>query len=83
MSVTARETNRPAEKELVLESCPHFWLIDSATGPTSHGKCKYCGQKKAFLNSFPENMPPGNREKNLLELPEVKKVKVGGKHRDS
>mgnify|MGYP001608228462 CR=1 FL=1 len=35
----------------VKESCQHFWLIGSAHGETSEGFCKFCHEKRLFLNS--------------------------------
>ena len=34
--------------------CRHCWMIESASGPTSRGVCKFCGVEKEFLNSLPE-----------------------------
>ena len=28
----------------------HFWRIDPPTGPTSHGRCRECGETKEFRN---------------------------------
>ena len=33
-------------------TCAHFWMIDSPSGPTSKGVCKMCGDEKDFKNSF-------------------------------
>ena len=30
--------------------CVHYWLIETPQGPTSMGKCKYCGTVKEFQN---------------------------------
>ena len=30
---------------------PHYWLIDRANGPFSHGKCAWCGEERDFSNS--------------------------------
>ncbi len=30
--------------------CRHHWVIDSPSGPTSHGVCKVCGAVKQFQN---------------------------------
>ena len=35
-------------------NCIHHWLLEEATGPTSLGRCKLCGEEKTFLNSVPE-----------------------------
>jgi len=33
--------------------CSHYWIIDSPNGPTSVGRCKYCGAVKEFDNYLP------------------------------
>ncbi|MBI2869789.1 MAG: hypothetical protein HYX96_08200 [Chloroflexi bacterium] len=53
------------------EGCPHFWVIESAGGPTSRGRCKRCGAQKEFFNSVPENQ---GRNVGVLELPEMPEV---------
>ena len=32
--------------------CSHHWVIDSAEGPTSQGRCKLCGTKRSFSNLY-------------------------------
>ena len=34
--------------------CRHHWLIEPPTGPTSKGRCKYCGEERYFINSISE-----------------------------
>ncbi len=29
----------------------HFWLVESPNGPTSIGRCRYCGAVKELANS--------------------------------
>ena len=31
--------------------CVHHWLIDPPKGEASSAVCKYCGQRRDFLNS--------------------------------
>ena len=47
--------------------CHHFWVIDEANGPSSFGKCKFCGQKKEFMNAFP-TFNPLKKNANLFKL---------------
>jgi hypothetical protein len=47
----------------------HYWEFNSPTGKCSQGRCKYCGEKKEFLNSFPEN---------YLHYEELERVKNEG-----
>ena len=56
------------------QGCNHFWVIDSASGPTSKGKCKRCGAMKDFYNSFPEEAPAPKA--NLLGLPELPELEL-------
>jgi hypothetical protein len=35
--------------------CVHFWVIDTPHGPTSAGRCKYCGMTKEFLNVWTDS----------------------------
>ncbi len=30
--------------------CVHYWVIETPSGPTSTGVCKYCGVEKEFKN---------------------------------
>ena len=34
--------------------CVHFWLIEPANGPKSHGRCRLCGVERDFLNWIPD-----------------------------
>ena len=51
--VLERKAEKPAERS----TCQHYWLIEPALGPTSNGVCKYCGQKKVFLNIVDDSQP--------------------------
>jgi hypothetical protein len=55
--------------------CNHYWIIDVANGPTSLGKCKYCGEVREFYNAFP-GFNPLKKNKNVLHLPRLSDVKV-------
>lgn len=33
------------------KECSHHWLIEPPSGPTSHGRCKHCGDERYFINS--------------------------------
>ncbi len=57
------------------EKCHHFWAIEAANGPTSVGVCKYCGQRKEFLNAFP-TVNPLRRSSNPMTLPEIPDVEI-------
>jgi len=35
--------------------CVHYWIIDEARGPTSHGRCKNCGAWGIFPNTVSAN----------------------------
>jgi hypothetical protein len=34
------------------ETCVHQWVIEPPNGPTSQGKCRLCGDVRAFRNSL-------------------------------
>ncbi len=34
-------------------SCTHYWVIESPQGPTSLGRCKFCGAVSEFSNYVP------------------------------
>ena len=36
-----------------LLGCTHYWIIESAKGPSSKGICNFCGTTKVFDNSIP------------------------------
>ena len=46
-----RETSSIDKPMASSAKCPHYWVIDSPSGPTSRGMCKLCGQTKEFRNS--------------------------------
>ena len=35
--------------------CVHYWIIDEARGPTSHGRFKNCGAMATFPNTVSAN----------------------------
>jgi len=35
-----------------MTDCSHWWIIETAVGPTSPAKCKLCGEEREFQNSF-------------------------------
>lgn len=37
-------------------ACQHHWVIDTPNGALSGGRCKLCGQAKAFRNSNEDMM---------------------------
>jgi len=43
------EKQRPAAKAM----CTHYWVIESPQGPTSLGRCKFCGAVSEFSNYVP------------------------------
>ena len=65
-------------KDRNLASCQHYWIIESAHGPESHGVCKHCGEEKDFPNSMPDfsNYRNNKRHGNPLELPKMEGVDV-------
>jgi hypothetical protein len=50
--------------------CAHYWLIDAAEGPTSHGVCKLCGVKMEFRNSWIDSTYAG-RDARIFQMPDL------------
>ena len=50
--------------------CNHYWIIETAHGPTSKGVCKHCGEEKEFLNSWQDSLWDSDIS-TLLNLPNV------------
>jgi len=48
------------EESTVKEQCHHYWVIESATGPTSKGVCKLCGAVKEFSNRLQDTRWEGD-----------------------
>lgn len=63
------------EETRQAEQCHHFWNIEVANGPTSFGRCKYCGESREFYNAFP-TFNPLRRHNNPMTLPEIPGIKV-------
>ena len=62
------------EKHAPKDECHHYWVIESPSGPTSKGVCKFCGVEKEFYNSLsgaPVVPKKTNHVFELLEMPEV------------
>jgi hypothetical protein len=38
------------ERPVAKAMCKHHWIIEPASGPTSRGVCKLCGEVKLFDN---------------------------------
>ena len=36
---------------MTSNQCPHHWIIETANGPISKGKCKLCRVEREFNNS--------------------------------
>ena len=53
------------------EECGLYWVIESATGPTSQGVCKLCGAVRSFRNSLPE---PSYMKRNTRVLKEFSEL---------
>ena len=37
------------------KDCAHFWVIETPQGPTSTGRCKYCGMVREFQNVWTDS----------------------------
>ena len=48
-----RNKVKGAPSEPVIENgCRHYWVVESADGPSSRGVCKFCGARDEFCNWF-------------------------------
>lgn len=65
-----RNRNSVKEKSEVEVSCRHYWIIESADGPVSKGVCKFCGEKREFLNSWSEANYKG-KDARVFDLPDM------------
>ena len=41
-------------------ACHHYWIIEIPKGPTSRGRCKFCGKEKEFDNLGPDSWRYGD-----------------------
>ena len=66
MSPASSAKNKAAEPEETIadvsdNGCVHHWVIDPPNGAVSEGRCKSCGEKKEFRNSFEYSSWYGNK----------------------
>lgn len=47
-------SNNITQDATIEAECHHYWIIETAHGPTSKGICKHCGAEKQFLNYAPD-----------------------------
>jgi hypothetical protein len=62
--------NVEEEKSAVKIECRHYWVIEAADGPVSRGVCKFCGEKKEFLNSWSDASYKG-KDAKVFDLPDM------------
>ena len=48
----AKILERSPQKQVNSESCHHYWLIETPSGPTCRGICKLCGKERDFASTF-------------------------------
>lgn len=63
------------DKPAVEVECTHYWLIESATGPTSMGICKFCGAESEFRNYIPHRTSE-DKVCKPREVPDLKHSKA-------
>jgi hypothetical protein len=73
--VKVKVEEKPPEEQPPEEQCHHYWVIEVANGPTSLGKCKYCGEAREFFNAFPD-FNPMRRKSSPLDLPRLPDVEI-------
>ena len=69
------------EERVAEDECRHYWIIAIADGSTSIGVCKFCGAKKQFLNSMPEQSNMVRHHANPFDLPEMSSVEFDEEQR--
>ena len=63
------------QDNLAKDQCHHYWVIEVANGPKSQGVCRYCGERRDFLNAIPD-VNPMKRNTHPLDLPEMPEVEL-------
>jgi hypothetical protein len=58
------------KKSAVATACRHYWHIETASGPTSRGVCKICGEEREFLNSWSSSDQAGKNAR-VFDLPDM------------
>ena len=54
------------------DGCHHYWIIELPNGPTSRGRCKYCGLEREFDNLGPDSWRYADVSELLAtNLPEI------------
>jgi len=43
-------TTEASRSKDTIVTCTHHWVIESPSGPTSHGTCRKCGTQHEFAN---------------------------------
>jgi len=59
--------------------CRHWWLIETAKGQTSKGRCKLCEETREFRNSIFAETPqfvPGSLTTGKIKRRRRKKMKA-------
>ena len=63
-----RKQSALLEKPVAKQTCRHHWLIEPVSGLSSKGVCKYCGEKKQFLNIIQEELPQLKHKNKSSEI---------------
>jgi len=79
MNYKAKEASRTPVKD---KECINYWILESATGPTSRGVCKFCGAQKEFHNSGPE-FTYMSRDTRVVEFSESLDIEPDSERGDS
>ena len=78
----AQEVREITKEPVAPVGCRHYWVIESAEGPTSKGVCKLCGAEKEFFNSFYGTVQV-ERNPHPHELPRLPIIKLDEEHSKS
>ena len=50
--------------------CVHYWIIEVPEGPTSTGRCKYCGEVREFSNVWENSYNDNIHRPNTVRIKE-------------
>jgi len=63
-------SNLKEKQSAAKTTCRHYWVIETASGPTSRGVCKICGEEREFQNSW-TNSSYGGKDAGVFNLPNM------------
>ncbi len=59
---------------MTTTQCAHHWVVETATGPVSQGKCQLCGAEREFNNSGGFIVTNWNSDPMISRAPQPEKA---------